>query len=141
MAKNPRAAQVRGRGGGRHQAQSSRTASPTSASWSSTSWDARTRALRHLFLAERAAVPQIPDVPSDTPKREIRQGGRDRRRHHGGISMNFLNAGIPVTILETKQEALRGLATIRKLATRPRSQEQARQDKYEQRMALPSRPR
>jgi 3-hydroxyacyl-CoA dehydrogenase len=33
----------------------------------------------------------------------------------GGISMNFLNAGIPVTILEMKQEALdRGLATIRK---------------------------
>ena len=33
----------------------------------------------------------------------------------GGIAMNFLNAGIPVTILETKQEALdKGLATIRK---------------------------
>ena len=33
----------------------------------------------------------------------------------GGIAMNFLNAGIPVTILEMKQEALdRGLATIRK---------------------------
>jgi 3-hydroxyacyl-CoA dehydrogenase len=33
----------------------------------------------------------------------------------GGISMNFLNAGIPVTILEMKQEALdRGIATIRK---------------------------
>src|SRR5262249_15222437 len=33
----------------------------------------------------------------------------------GGIAMNFLNAGLPVTIVETKQDALdRGLATIRK---------------------------
>lgn len=73
------------------------------------------RSLRHLFMAERAAS-KIPDVPGDTPVREIRTVGViGAGTMGGGISMNFLNAGIPVTILETKQEALdRGVATIRK---------------------------
>jgi 3-hydroxyacyl-CoA dehydrogenase len=73
------------------------------------------RALRHLFVAERAAS-KIPDVPEDTPKREIKKVAViGAGTMGGGISMNFLNAGIPVTILEMKQEALdRGIATIRK---------------------------
>lgn len=55
----------------------------------------------------------------------------------GGISMNFLNAGIPVTILETKQEALdRGVATIRKNYEAQVKKGKLTQDKYEQRMAL-----
>ena len=72
-------------------------------------------ALRHLFIAERAAS-KIPDVAEDTPKRKIDSVGViGAGTMGGGIAMNFLNAGIPVTILETKQEALdRGLATIRK---------------------------
>jgi 3-hydroxyacyl-CoA dehydrogenase len=38
----------------------------------------------------------------------------------GGIAMNFINAGIPVTLLETKQEALdRGVATIARTTKRP----------------------
>src|SRR5262249_1167821 len=73
------------------------------------------RALRHAFFAERAAS-KIADVPGDTPTRAIRNVAvSGAGTMGGGISMNFLNAGIPVTILEMKQEALdRGLATIRK---------------------------
>ncbi|PXW27441.1 3-hydroxyacyl-CoA dehydrogenase NAD-binding domain-containing protein [Paraburkholderia caballeronis] len=73
------------------------------------------RALRHAFFGERAAA-KIPDVPSNTPVREIRQVGViGAGTMGGGIAMNFVNAGLPVTLLETKQDALdRGLATIRK---------------------------
>ncbi|MBI0328185.1 3-hydroxyacyl-CoA dehydrogenase NAD-binding domain-containing protein [Burkholderia plantarii] len=73
------------------------------------------RALRHAFFAERAAS-KIPDVPADTPVREIRQVAViGAGTMGGGIAMNFINAGLPVVLLETKQEALdRGLATIRK---------------------------
>ncbi|WCM95099.1 3-hydroxyacyl-CoA dehydrogenase NAD-binding domain-containing protein [Acidovorax sp. NCPPB 2350] len=100
-------------------------------------WTPESRALRHLFLAERAAS-KIPDVPSDTPKREIRKVGViGAGTMGGGISMNFLNAGIPVTLLETKQEALdRGIATIRKNYEAQVAKGKLKQDKYEQRMAL-----
>jgi 3-hydroxyacyl-CoA dehydrogenase len=55
----------------------------------------------------------------------------------GGIAMNFLNAGIPVTILEMKQEALdRGIATIRKNYEGQVKKGKLKQDKYEQRMGL-----
>ena len=94
-------------------------------------------ALRHLFVAERAAS-KIPDVPEDTPKRKIDSVGViGAGTMGGGIAMNFLNAGIPVTILETKQEALdRGLATIRKNYEAQVKKGKLKQDKYEQRMAL-----
>jgi len=73
------------------------------------------RAMRHAFFGERAAS-KISDVPDDTPVREIRQAAViGAGTMGGGIAMNFANAGIPVTIIETKQEALdKGLATIRK---------------------------
>ena len=69
------------------------------------------KALRHAFFAERAAS-KIPDVPEDTPQRKIKKVAViGAGTMGGGISMNFLNAGIPVTILEMKQEALdRGIA-------------------------------
>ena len=55
----------------------------------------------------------------------------------GGIAMNFVNAGIPVTILEMKQEALdRGLATIRKNYETPGQARQAEGRQVEARMAL-----
>ncbi|MDU7587865.1 MAG: 3-hydroxyacyl-CoA dehydrogenase NAD-binding domain-containing protein, partial [Acidovorax sp.] len=100
-------------------------------------WTPESRALRHLFFAERAAS-KIPDVPSDTPKRDIQKVGViGAGTMGGGISMNFLNAGIPVTILETKQEALdRGVATIRKNYEAQVKKGKLTQDKYEQRMAL-----
>ncbi len=73
------------------------------------------RALRHAFLAERAAS-RIPDVPDDTPTRPIRAAAViGAGTMGGGIAMNFANAGIPVTLLEVKQEALdKGLSVIRK---------------------------
>jgi 3-hydroxyacyl-CoA dehydrogenase len=95
------------------------------------------RALRHLFMAERAAS-KIPDVPEDTPLRKIEKVAViGAGTMGGGISMNFLNAGIPVTILEMKQEALdRGIATIRKNYEGQVKKGKLKQDKYEQRMAL-----
>lgn len=95
------------------------------------------RALRHLFMAERAAS-KIADVPEDTKQREIQSVAViGAGTMGGGISMNFLNAGIPVTILEMKQEALdRGIATIRKNYESQVKRGKLKQDKYEQRMAL-----
>ena len=95
------------------------------------------RALRHLFMAERAAS-KIPDVPEDTPQREIKSVAViGAGTMGGGISMNFLNAGIPVTILEMKQEALdRGIATIRKNYEGQVKKGKLKQDKYDQRMGL-----
>jgi 3-hydroxyacyl-CoA dehydrogenase len=95
------------------------------------------RALRHLFVAERAAS-KIPDVPEDTQQRKIEKVGViGAGTMGGGITMNFLNAGIPVTMLEMKQEALdRGVATIRKNYESQVKKGKLKQDKYEQRMAL-----
>ena len=95
------------------------------------------RALRHLFVSQRAAS-KITDVPDDTPQRTISSVAViGAGTMGGGISMNFLNAGIPVRILEMKQEALdRGIATIRKNYEAQVKKGKLSQDKYEQRMAL-----
>ncbi len=100
-------------------------------------WTSESRALRHLFLAERAAS-KIPDVAADTPKRIVQSVAViGAGTMGGGIAMNFLNAGIPVQMLETKQEALdRGTATIRKNYEAQVKKGKLKQDKYEQRMAL-----
>ena len=73
-------------------------------------------ALRHAFFAERKTS-KIADVPSDTPTRDIDKVGVIGAGTMGtGISINFLNAGIPVTIVEMKQEGLdRGVEAIRKV--------------------------
>ena len=95
------------------------------------------KALRHIFLGERAAS-KIPDVPSDTPLRAINSVAViGAGTMGGGISMNFLNAGIPVKMLEMKQDALdRGLAIIRKNYESQVKKGKLKQDKYEQRMSL-----
>ena len=100
-------------------------------------WTPESRALRHIFIAERAAS-KIPDVPSDTPKREISSiAVIGAGTMGGGIAMNFLNAGILVKMLEMKQEALdRGIATIRKNYESQVKKGKLKQDKYEQRMSL-----
>ncbi len=72
-------------------------------------------AQRHLFFAERACT-KVPDVPADTPLREVKKvavlGGGTMG---GGIAMNFANAGLSVVLKEINQEALeRGLGIIRK---------------------------
>ncbi|MBX3605835.1 MAG: enoyl-CoA hydratase/isomerase family protein [Piscinibacter sp.] len=95
------------------------------------------KALRHAFVAERATT-KIPDVPADTPVRAVQKlAVIGAGTMGGGIAMNFLNAGIPVTILEMKQEALdKGVATIRKNYEAQVKKGKLKQDKYEQRMAL-----
>jgi 3-hydroxyacyl-CoA dehydrogenase len=72
-------------------------------------------ALRHVFQAERAAS-HILDVPDDTPLRPIAKVGViGAGTMGGGITMSLINAGLPVVLLETKQDALdRGLANIRR---------------------------
>jgi 3-hydroxyacyl-CoA dehydrogenase len=72
-------------------------------------------AQRHIFFAERQTT-KVPDIADDTPTLPIAKVGViGAGTMGGGISMNFLNAGIPVTIVETRQEALdRGLGVIRK---------------------------
>lgn len=100
-------------------------------------WTPECRALRHLFMAERAAS-KIPDVPEDTPQRKIEKVAViGAGTMGGGISMNFLNAGIPVTILEMKQEALdRGVGVMRGNYEAQVKKGKLKQDKLDQRMGL-----
>jgi 3-hydroxyacyl-CoA dehydrogenase len=95
------------------------------------------KALRHAFFAERATS-KIPDVPADTPVREIKKVAViGAGTMGGGIAMNFLNAGIPVVMLEMKQEALdKGLAIIRKNYDAQVKKGKLKQEKLDQRMAL-----
>jgi 3-hydroxyacyl-CoA dehydrogenase len=73
------------------------------------------KAQRYFFFAEREAA-KIPDVPADTPPREVKKAAViGAGTMGGGIAMNFANAGIPVTVVEVAQDALdRGLAVVRK---------------------------
>jgi 3-hydroxyacyl-CoA dehydrogenase len=72
-------------------------------------------AQRHIFFAERQAA-KIDGIPADIALREIKRVGViGAGTMGGGISMNFLSAGIPVTIVEMQQEALdRGTGVVRK---------------------------
>jgi 3-hydroxyacyl-CoA dehydrogenase len=95
------------------------------------------KALRHAFFAERAAS-KIPDVQEGTPMRDIKSVAViGAGTMGGGIAMNFANAGIPVKILEMKQEALdKGLATIRKNYENTMKKGKLTQDKFDQRVGL-----
>jgi 3-hydroxyacyl-CoA dehydrogenase len=95
------------------------------------------RALRHAFFGERAAS-KLPDVPEDTPTRPIKRAAViGAGTMGGGIAMNFLNAGIPVTILEMKQEALdKGLGTLRKNYENTVRKGKLKPEKMAERLAL-----
>ncbi|MDE2400165.1 MAG: enoyl-CoA hydratase/isomerase family protein [Burkholderiales bacterium] len=95
------------------------------------------RALQHAFFGERAAS-KIPDVPADTPLRKVdKVAVIGAGTMGGGIAMCFLNAGVPVVLLEMKQEAIdRGVGIIRKNYEAQVSKGKLAQDKYEARMAL-----
>lgn len=73
------------------------------------------RALVHLFFAERE-VAKVPDIPKETPAREIKRAAVvGAGTMGGGIAMSYANSGIPVLLKEVDQAALdRGMATIRK---------------------------
>jgi 3-hydroxyacyl-CoA dehydrogenase len=75
----------------------------------------QSRAQRHLFFAEREAN-KVPGVgKDDRPRKIARVGVIGAGTMGGGISMSFVNGGIPVTILEMTDEALkRGLGVIEK---------------------------
>ncbi|NCW77522.1 MAG: 3-hydroxyacyl-CoA dehydrogenase [Oxalobacteraceae bacterium] len=95
------------------------------------------KALRHAFFGERAAS-KIPDVPADTLLRAIRSAAViGAGTMGGGIAMNFANAGIPVKVLEAKQEALdKGLATIRKNYENSMRKGKLTQEQLDKRMGL-----
>jgi len=72
-------------------------------------------AQRYFFFAERKAA-KIEGLPENTEPRPVKKVGViGAGTMGGGISMNFLSAGIPVTIVEMSQEALdRGTGIMRK---------------------------
>jgi 3-hydroxyacyl-CoA dehydrogenase len=94
-------------------------------------------AQRYVFFAERE-VWKIPDVGGHTPIIPVNKVGMiGAGTMGGGIAMNFLNAGIPVTIVETKQEALdRGLGVIRKNYENTAKRGRITLDDVEKRMSL-----
>jgi 3-hydroxyacyl-CoA dehydrogenase len=75
----------------------------------------QSKAQRYVFFAERQAA-KVADIPADTPTRNIAKVGViGAGTMGGGISMNFLSAGIPVSIVETSKEALdRGVSIMRR---------------------------
>ncbi len=75
----------------------------------------QSKAQRHIFFAERTAT-KIPDVPRDTPVRDIKSAAIiGAGTMGGGIAMNFASAGIPVFLMDATQEGLdRGIAIIEK---------------------------
>ena len=95
------------------------------------------RALRHVFAAERAAG-KVDGLPADTPLREVRRVGViGAGTMGGGIAMSFANAAYPVVLLEASQAALdKGLATIRKNYLNTLSKGKISQEQVDQRLAL-----
>ena len=94
-------------------------------------------AQRYMFFAERQAA-KVDDIPKDTELRTIAKVGViGAGTMGGGISMNFLTAGLPVTIVETAQEALdRGVATIRRNYENSAKRGRFTQEKVEAMMGL-----
>ena len=94
-------------------------------------------AQRHIFFSQRQAT-RIPDVPRDTPVRDVKSAAvLGAGTMGGGIAMNFANAGIPVTVLEVGREALdRGLAVVRGNYERSMNRGRLTREQVEQRMGL-----
>jgi 3-hydroxyacyl-CoA dehydrogenase len=99
--------------------------------------NSQSKALQHVFFAERKAA-NVPNLDKSVTKRDIRSVAIiGAGTMGGGIAMNFLNVGIPVTLLEMKQEALdRGVAVIRKNYENTASKGKLTLEQVEQRMGL-----
>jgi 3-hydroxyacyl-CoA dehydrogenase len=95
------------------------------------------KAQRYFFFAEREAA-KIPDVPTDTPTKDVKKAAViGAGTMGGGIAMNFANAGIPVTVVEIAQDALdRGMAIVRKNYEATASRGRITQADVEKRMGL-----
>jgi 3-hydroxyacyl-CoA dehydrogenase len=94
-------------------------------------------ALRHMFFSERQTS-KIPDVPEDTPTREVKKAAvLGAGTMGGGITMSLVNAGIPVTMIDMKQEAVdRGLGTVRKNYANTVSKSRLKQEDMDKRLSL-----
>lgn len=94
-------------------------------------------AQRYYFFAEREGA-KVPDLPKDTAALPVKSVGViGAGTMGGGITMNFLNAGIPVTLVEMNQAALdRGLGVIRKNYENSAAKGRMTAEQVEQRMAL-----
>ena len=97
----------------------------------------QSKSLHHIFFAERTAA-KIDDMPKDVQPRAVgRVGVIGAGTMGGGIAMNFLSAGIPVTIVEMTQEALeRGVGIIRKNYETSAARGRITSDQVEQVMGL-----
>jgi 3-hydroxyacyl-CoA dehydrogenase len=99
--------------------------------------NSQAKALQHVFFAERKAA-AVPALDKGVKRRDIKSVAViGAGTMGGGIAMNFLNAGIPVTLLEVGQEALnRGIAVVRKNYENTASKGKLSLEQVEQRMAL-----
>ncbi|MGZ6290994.1 MAG: 3-hydroxyacyl-CoA dehydrogenase NAD-binding domain-containing protein [Syntrophales bacterium] len=97
----------------------------------------QSKAQRHVFFSEREVV-RIPGLSDDYPTREIKSVGVvGAGTMGGGIAMCFINAGVPVVLLEVKQEFLdKGLGIIRKNYASTVAKGSLKQEVMDQRMAL-----
>lgn len=95
------------------------------------------RAQQHFFFAERSAG-HVPGLSKEAGIRDIKKVAIiGAGTMGGGIAMNFANVGIPVTMLEIKQEALdKGLALIRRNYENSAKKGKLSQEQVEQRMSL-----
>jgi 3-hydroxyacyl-CoA dehydrogenase len=98
---------------------------------------AQSAAQRYVFFAERRVgkIPDVPEVTSAIPVRRVGVVGAGTMG--GGIAMSFASAGIPVQIVEMKQEALdRGLSVIRRNYEATAKKGRLTTDEVERRMGL-----
>jgi 3-hydroxyacyl-CoA dehydrogenase len=95
------------------------------------------KALRHMFFAERQTS-KIPDVPEDTATREVKKAAViGAGTMGGGIAMSFVNAGIPVTLVDMTEEAVgKGLQKIKDNYAATVSKGRLKQDDMDKRLAL-----
>ncbi|HEX3950496.1 MAG TPA: 3-hydroxyacyl-CoA dehydrogenase NAD-binding domain-containing protein [Steroidobacteraceae bacterium] len=99
--------------------------------------NSQSKALQHVFFAERRAA-NVPNLDKNATKRDIKSVALiGAGTMGGGIAMNFLNVGIPVTLLEMSQEALdRGVGVIRKNYENTASKGKLTMEQVQQRMGL-----
>ena len=97
----------------------------------------QSKAQRHVFFAEREVV-RIPGLPDDQPTRDIKSVGiLGAGTMGGGIAMCFANAGIPVVLLDVKQEFIdKGLAVIKKNYANTVAKGSLKQEVMDKRMSL-----
>ncbi len=97
----------------------------------------QSKAQRHVFFAEREVV-RIPGLPDNQPTREIKSAGiLGAGTMGGGIAMCFANAGIPVVLLDVKQEFIdKGMAVIKKNYANTVAKGSLKQEVMDKRLSL-----